>query len=96
MVEDNKPFNSIEMHSFTRELGLTVITASLHHHKSNDIAERYVQSVTQFLRKAAESGGDFYKVSLAYRQTPLTGLSFRLVEMLFRRLALCFAVTIIA
>ena len=62
-----------------------VMTASPHHHKSNGMAERYVQTTKHALRKAADSGEDVNEALLAYRQTPLTGMPHSPAQMLFNR-----------
>jgi len=59
------------------------MTSSPHYHQSNGMAERYVQTVKQFLKKAADSNSDIYQSLLAYRQTPMADLSFSPAEMLF-------------
>ena len=60
-------------------------TPSPHYHQSNGLAERYVQTVKQFLKKAADTCTDIYQSLLAYRQTPVAGLPFSPSEMIFNR-----------
>ena len=85
VITDNMPFNSATMTGFAKDWGFTIITSSPHYHQSNGMAERYVQTIKQFLKKAAHSGEDLYEALLAYRQAPLTGLTFSPAEMLFNR-----------
>jgi hypothetical protein len=85
VIADNMPFSSAAMCDFAHEWGFTITTSSPHYHQSNGMAERYVQIIKQFLKKAADSGEDLYEALLSYRQTPLTGLPFSPAEMLFNR-----------
>ena len=85
IVADNMPFNSYVMNQFASHWGFKITTSSPNYPKSNGLAERYVQTIKQFLRKTADSGEDLYESLLAYRQTPVTGLPFSPAEMLFGR-----------
>ena len=85
VVADNMPFGSLQLADFAKSWGFNVTTSSPHYPRSNGMAERYVQTVKQFLKKANDSGECVYEALLAYRQTPLTGLKFSPAEMLFNR-----------
>ena len=87
VVADNMPFGSMALRQFASEWGFNITTSSPRYPKSNGMAERYVQTVKQFLKKAAadESKSDIYQSLLAYRQTPVQGLPFSPSEMLFNR-----------
>ena len=85
VIADNMPFSSYTMKHFADEWGFNITTSSPHYPKSNGMAERYVQTVKQFMKKAEDSAGDIYAALLAYRQTPVAGLSFSPAEMLFNR-----------
>lgn len=85
VIADNMPFASETMQQFAKEWSFDIVTSSPHYPQSNGMAERYVQTVKQFLKKAADSGSDIYHSLLAYRQTPVTGLPFSPAEMLFNR-----------
>ena len=54
VVADNMPFNSCEMRSFADQWGFNITTASPNYPHSNGMAERYVQTIKSFLRKAEE------------------------------------------
>jgi len=77
IMADNMPFNSQRM----REL----VTSSPHYHRANGFAERYVQTIKQFLKKCDSSGDDVYRSLLAYRGTPVAGCPYSPAEMLFNR-----------
>lgn len=49
------------------------------------LAERYIQAVKQFLKKAADSGEGVYQALLAYRQAPLLEMRYSPADMLFNR-----------
>ena len=85
IIADNMPFNSFTMTKFAADWGFKITTSSPNYPKSNGLAERYVQTIKQFLRKTADTGDDLYESLLAYRQTPLTGMPFSPAEMLFSR-----------
>ena len=55
---DNMPFSSQQMLTFAKDWGLTIKTSSSHHHKSNGFAERYVQTIKQFMKKFESFGED--------------------------------------
>ena len=82
VIADNMPFGSLSVALFTADWGFKVTTSSP---KSNGLAERYVQTVKQYLRKAANSKEDLYESFLVYRQTPLTGMPYSPSEMLFNQ-----------
>jgi hypothetical protein len=85
VIADNMPFNSALLKQFAAEWSFTITTASPHFPSSNGMAERYVQTVKQFLKKAEDNATDVYQSLLAYRQTPIAGLPFSPAEMLFSR-----------
>ena len=85
VVADNMPFNSSEMHGFANDWGFKVTTASPNYPRSNGMAERYVQTVKSFLKKAEESRDDVYASLLAYRETAVSGCPYSPAEMLFGR-----------
>ena len=82
---DNMPFSSQQMLIFAKDWGFTIKTSSPHHHKSNGLAERYVQTIKQFMKKCESSGEDIYRSLLAYRDTPVSGCFYSPAEMLFSR-----------
>lgn len=86
IVADNMPFSSWSMHGFANEWGFNITTSSPNYPRSNGMAERYVQTIKKFLKKADETDGDLYAALLAYRQTPITGLPYSPAELLFNRI----------
>ena len=80
VVADNMPFGREAMKQFSIEWGFNETTSSPHYHRFNSMAERYVQTVKQFLKKAADT-----RSLLAYCQTPVAGLPYSPSEMLFSR-----------
>lgn len=85
ILADNMPFGSHAMAEFANDWNFTVVTSSPHHHQSNGMAERYVQTIKQFMKKCEASGNDIYRSLLVYRETPLTGCMYSPAEMLFNR-----------
>jgi hypothetical protein len=84
IMADNMPFNSAQMNEFAKDWNFQIITSSPHYPKSNGMAERFVQTIKQFLKKADQEG-DLYSALLAYRQTPIAGLLYSPAELLFNR-----------
>ena len=81
------PFGSEAMKQFLIECGFSITTSSSHYHISNDVTKRYVQTVKQFIKKAADSESvKFYQSLLVYRQTSVARLPYSVLEMLFSRL----------
>ena len=72
------------MNQFAGEWGLQINTSSPHYPRSNGMAERYVQTIKQFLKKS-DREGDLYAALLAYRQTPIACLPYSPAELLFSR-----------
>jgi hypothetical protein len=85
LLADNMPFGSHAVAEFAKVWNFTVVTSSPHHHQSNGMAERYVQTIKQFMKKCEVSGDDIYKSLLVYRETPLAGCMYSPAEMLFSR-----------
>ena len=61
-------FESEEWYQFSQQYDFKVITSSPHHHSSNRMAERTVQTVKTLLQKNSED--DLYLALLSYRSTP--------------------------
>ena len=85
IMADNMPFSSAAMQRFALSWGFSIKTSSPHHPKSNGMAERYVQTVKNFLKKCEDTDEDVYPSLLAYRETPVAGCVFSPAEMLFNR-----------
>ena len=80
------PFGSEAMKQFLIECGFSITTSSSHYHRSNDVTKRYMQTVKQFIKKAADSESVIYQSLLVYRQTSVARLPYSVLEMLFSRL----------
>ena len=61
VVADNMPFGREALKQFSIEWGFNVTTSSPHYHRFNSMAERYVQTVKQFLKKAADTKSNIYQ-----------------------------------
>lgn len=85
IIADNMPFGSKEFRNFAREFEFDLTTSSPHYPKSNGLAEKYVNISKNILRKSKESGSDFRKALLEYRNTPLKDLKTSPAELLMSR-----------
>ena len=71
LIPDNGPqFSSHEFNQFAQQYGFQHISSSPHFPQSNGLAERYVQTAKNFLKKAKQAGTDPYLALLSYRNTP--------------------------
>ena len=61
-VPDNMAFGSEAMKRFSIEWCFNITTSNPHYHRSNGMAEGYVQAVKLFLKKAADSESDIYSL----------------------------------
>jgi len=75
-IADNMPFGSEAMGHFSQEWSFKNTTSSPLYHQLNGMAERYVQTVKQFLKKVVNSNLNIYPSLLTYRETPVAGLPF--------------------
>jgi hypothetical protein len=60
-------------------------TSSPRYAQSNGQAERMVQTVKKMLKKAADSGNDWFTALLQYRNSPIADSSFSPAQLLFNR-----------
>ena len=85
LMSDNMPYASSEFRTFAKEWGIELHTSSPLYPQSNGQAERFVQTLKRFLKKAYEEGKDFNLALLEYRNTPVTGLVHSPAQMLMSR-----------
>ncbi|XP_049275894.1 uncharacterized protein LOC125760177 [Rhipicephalus sanguineus] len=71
LCSDNGPqFNSQLFKEFLQQLGVTHITTSPYHPRSNGMSERAVQEAKKLLKKCSRSRVDFYMALLEWRNIP--------------------------
>ena len=80
------PFNNFEFKQFCKSWDIYLSTSSPDYPQSNGQAERCVQTLKNFLKKAEEDGGDPYIALLEYRNTPITGLQYAPAQLAMSRL----------
>ena len=85
LIADNVPFSSAELEQFATEWNFTIVTSSPRYPKGNGEAEKYVGILKMLLLKCAEDGTDPNIALLRYRNTPITGMQYSPVQMLFGR-----------
>lgn len=81
VVADNMPFNSYECKGFAKEFDFKFETSSPRYPRSNGLAERFVQTAKNIIRKS----DDMWVALMEYRSTPITGLKRSPAELLFSR-----------
>ena len=86
VIADNMPFGSREFTQFADEWGFEVRTSSPHHAPSNGQSERFVGTIKQLMRKAAEDGRDIHLALLEYRNTPISDLEYSPAQLLMSRM----------
>jgi len=82
LVADNNPFNSSEFKTFSKERDFNIVTCSPHYHQSNRLSEKAVDICKNMLRKSIEEGVDLNLYLLNYRNSPTSGLSYSLAQLL--------------
>ena len=85
IMSDNMPFASQLFNNFAKEWGIKLTTSSPLYSQSNGQSERAVQTIKNLLKKASEEGRDPYLALMAYRNTPVTGMSYSPAQMLMSR-----------
>ena len=80
------PFNSFDFQQFCKSWDIYLSTSSPEYPQSNGQAERCVQTLKNFLRKAEEDGSDPYIALLEYRNTPISGLQYAPAQLAMSRL----------
>nr|XP_022905322.1 uncharacterized protein K02A2.6-like isoform X1 [Onthophagus taurus]XP_022905323.1 uncharacterized protein K02A2.6-like isoform X1 [Onthophagus taurus]XP_022905324.1 uncharacterized protein K02A2.6-like isoform X1 [Onthophagus taurus]XP_022905325.1 uncharacterized protein K02A2.6-like isoform X1 [Onthophagus taurus] len=81
VVSDNMPYSSFECRKFAKEYDFEFKTSSPRYPRSNGLAERFVQTAKNILRKTK----DLDAALMEYRNTPITGLMRSPAELLFSR-----------
>ncbi len=79
------PYASSQFREFAKEWGIRLHTSSPLYPQSNGQAERFVQILKTFLKKAFDAGKDLHIALLEYRNTPVTGLPHSPAQMLMSR-----------
>ena len=82
---DNMPFGSREFQDFAREYELEHLTSSPDYPQSNGKVENAIKTAKSLMKKARESGQDFYLSLLAWRNTPTEGMGSSPAQRLFIR-----------
>lgn len=86
LVSDNgPPYNSEEFANFANEYEFELRKSSPTYPQSNGRAENAVKTAKQLLKKAIESGNDFYLSLLDWRNTPTEGLESSPAQRIFGR-----------
>ena len=86
-MSDNVPFSSKEFQDFAKEYEFTTEPSSPEYAQSNGKAENAVKTVKMLMKRAAESGNDFYLVLLEWLNTPSEGMDSSPAQRIFRRRA---------
>ena len=82
---DNMPFGSREFQDFAREYEFEHLTSSPDYPQSNGKVENAIKTAKSLIKKARESGQDFYLSLLAWRTTPTEGMGSSPAQRLFSR-----------
>ncbi|XP_039307927.1 uncharacterized protein K02A2.6-like [Solenopsis invicta] len=81
VIADNMPYSSYECQRFAKEYDFEFQTSSPGYPKSNGLAERFVQTAKNILRKSEDLNGAL----MEYRNTPITSLKRSPAELLYQR-----------
>ena len=73
-MSDNIPFSSKEFQDFAKEYEFATEPSSPEYAQSNGKAENAVKTAKMLMKKAAESGNDFYLMLLEWRNMPSEGM----------------------
>ena len=82
---DNMPFGSREFQDFAREYEFEHLTSSPDYPQSNRKVKNAIKTAKSLMKKARESGQDFYLSLLAWRNTPTEGMGSSPAQCLFSR-----------
>ncbi|KAF2882715.1 hypothetical protein ILUMI_23448 [Ignelater luminosus] len=78
VIADNLPFVSHECKTYYREKDISIFTCSLHHHRSNGMAEKAVSIAKQILCKSMKDGTDYRESIMERLRTLLAVISTKL------------------
>jgi hypothetical protein len=81
VIADNMPYSSYECQRFAKEYDFEFQTSSPGYPKSNGLAERFVQTAKNILKKSEDVNGAL----MEYRNTPITSLKRSPAELLYQR-----------
>lgn len=81
VIADNMSYSSYECQRFAREYDFEFQTSSPGYPRSNRLAERFVQTAKNILKKSE----DLNVALMEYRNTPITGLKRSPAELLYSR-----------
>lgn len=73
------------MKLFAAEWNFDLVTSSPTYAQSNGQSERFVQTIKQLMRKAAEDGKDVHRCLLDYRDSPISGIDATPAQLLMGR-----------
>ena len=79
------PFGSREFQDFAREYEFEHLTSSPDYPQSNRKVENAIKTAKSLMKKARESGQDFYLSLLAWRNTPTEGMGSSPAQCLFSK-----------
>ena len=86
LISDNgPPFNSAEFENFLRSSGTEHITSSPGYPQSNGRVENAVKTAKNLIKKAKESGAEYYLSLLSWRNTPTEGMNSSPAQRMFGR-----------
>ena len=82
---DNMPFGSKEFQDFAKGYEFEHLTSSPDYPQSNGKVENAIKTAKSLMKKARESGQDFYLSLLALRNTPTEGMGSSPAQRLFSK-----------
>ena len=85
LMSDNVPFSSKEFQDSAKEYEFTTELSSPEYAQSDGKAESAVKIAKMLMKKATESGNDFYLVLLEWRNTPSEGMERSPSQRIFSR-----------
>ena len=83
--DNGPPYNSAEFSNFLKSSGTEHITSSPRYPQSNGRVENAVKTASTLIKKAKESGTEFYLSLLSWRNTPTEGMNSSPAQRIFGR-----------